>query len=259
MKCIRIIIAILATAIMVHAADWGPQFAILDRDSTWLRTTLFYNLNQPSNWAATGYDYLHGEQYHRLEVKSKPTDIKIMYMMCFWRGKNENCTKWSAPLGYFSTAGVHYFKAPPWDKWGSPNGEKLSDGPLDKILIQFWVQKPGDRGWYVLRTNEKAGVIHGYNEALGPEAEKHIPIEYHIEHIMVAKDHTFKTPAHWTNCPSGWNCGNAVAIKPIHVKHRLPQANEFTKVYDLRGALIPSTVIKRKQKTPVKQIYLYKQ
>jgi len=209
-KARNVLTALLLSASLLLAGNYDGQFLFYDVELEWTSTTFIYSehLTQPDDWR-TPYEYMYGDFYTRLTVIDKPTDLGVRAMFCFWLEgwKHENCT-YREQSDLFHNEGVYYHKLANLSAWWVNSGlgsKRIEQGPLDRILHQWWV----DGTLKVLRTRD--GINCGKNEAWGDEALPHIPIKYRMEFIVVAKGKKLKPPAHWTDVPPEWGA-NPVAL-----------------------------------------------
>ena len=171
---------IVLAALIAQAAEFGDQFTlfdIADKNFTLGWKKLSTDLNQPPSYVSP-LDYLNGDWFTRIDVKSKPTTNRIRFNYCIEFGGHENCSNYR--VLDFSKPGIYYSKIVNFSNWIiiKKHGDVKWDGKskLDKFALQ-------------MRTASGAEMRSGHPE---------LPIAFNrMELVMVAKGKTFTPPEHW--------------------------------------------------------------
>ncbi len=183
MRFVHVQFAVILCAVGAMAG----QYLIFDQDITWNNNTGAAHTQFPSplNWR-------DGTLYHRIEVKSKPSDRKVGIELCVWSG-GETC---SGCHPYFTEVGT-YYKMDTAGVWWTLSGSPISG----------W-DSHGNRA-HIL-ANEKCEnwiATCGNPWCDGPGAAADLPVTVHITEYYVDPDEEFDCPDDWVDselpgCPT---------------------------------------------------------
>jgi hypothetical protein len=176
------------------AGVMAAQSLIFDEDITWQNNTgrVLHQFPAPLNWAA-------GTTYRRVEVKSKPTNLKVGIELCVWSG-GETC---SGCDPYFTETGTYYRTEHPASWW------TLSGSP-----ISGW-SSHGDRA-YILANERCEDWIATCGNAwcMGPSAAQHLPVTVHITEYYVDQGESFDCPEDWAGADIE-GCESMVSVEGV--------------------------------------------
>ncbi len=190
--------------VMCAVGVTAGQYLIFNDSITWENTTTIEHRNyaSPLNWS-------EGRLFRRIEVKSKPTDLKMGAKLCV-SGNGETC---SGCQPFFTKAGTYYrvdtaglwstSSGSPYEGWDvhGLRGHILIDGTCDK-----WIATSG--GWCTAGSEDLC---------MGPSAAQHLPVSIHFTEYYVDPGEGFDCPDDWMDAPLPGCAGTAaVAGSPQH-------------------------------------------
>lgn len=157
------------------------------------------DLNQPQDYTSP-VDLVGGTAYMRLDVVSKPSDMFVAPMVCFWRHGAKQFEEETCAAGRhhpFTSEGTYYLDLGTPSKWWQKDGSFDWTQPVSVGRIMI---RDGVKGGRLLLNERCGGACY-----LGDDLDDHVPIEMDATLIFVPAGQTLAPPSNWqAGCPSSW-------------------------------------------------------
>jgi hypothetical protein len=161
------------------------------------------SLNQPADYTAPA-DYANGRAFIKIDVVSKPSDLAVVPLVCFWthteakRFHYETCARGGSDRIVTGEGAIYVDLGAPAG-WWKKNG--TFDWSLPPSVGRIMIKKA-----YSTRTELLLSSKCGAACYIGDDLADHVPIEMDSELIFVKKGASLTPPTDWrTTCPADWS------------------------------------------------------